>query len=341
MLNFTPERFPATGCLCEKEHKTSHQIHGRNTLPDTQKGVQRMRIHPRTSFFFCITLVLCCLFSAGTASADGNPQIKTDKDVYSEGEKIRVNFYNAPGYSRDWICIVAAGSPDNDAGDYQYMPHGESQGVLTFNAPAPGKYEVRAFYNYSRNGYVVSARHRFTVAAKGAPVETAAPPARTAVATPVFRPAEKPVESIPAEDYSTAGGPANVAVFHFTPLSMDASHYGITVTNTLINSPGMQSAFLVLPRKDLELFLSANNLQQNDQLDNMIDIGSRLGMNFVIAGTITKRGSTITTSYKIASVARRGVIHKGQFTSSGEADLIHHVEKMSDTIIEVIRRSAR
>jgi TolB-like protein len=146
---------------------------------------------------------------------------------------------------------------------------------------------------------------------------------------------------MPAEDFSGADGSANVAVFHFTPLSMDASHYGITVTNALINSPGMQAAFLVLPRKDLELFLSANNLQQNDQVDNMVEIGTRLGMNFVIAGTITKRGSTISTSYKIASVARRGVIHKGQFTSSGEADLTHNVEKMSEDVIATIRRSAR
>lgn len=285
--------------------------------------------------------MLCFLFTVGTAFAEGAPQVKTDKDVYSEGEKVQVSFFSAPGYSRDWICIVAAGSPDNDAGDYQYMPHGESQGILTFDAPAPGKYEVRAYYNYSRNGYVVSARHSFSVAAKGSPVAVVAPPARQAAQSPAARPAGKPAENVPAEDFSGADGPANVAIFHFTPLSMDASHYGITVTNTLINSPGMQSAFLVLPRKDLELFLSANNLQQNDQVDNMIDVGSRLGMNFVIAGTITKRGSTITTSYKIASVARRGVIHKGQFTSSGEADLIHHVEKMSEDVIAVIRRSAR
>lgn len=299
------------------------------------------QIDPRLPFIFFITFVLCFLFSAGAVFADGSPQLKTDKDVYAEGEKIRVNFFSAPGSSRDWICIAAAGSPDNEAGDYQYMPHGESQGVLTFAAPAPGKYEVRAYYNYSRNGYVVSARRSFSVGPKGAPAEEAAPPAKPAAVSSTARPAEKQAESIPAEDYSGAAGPANVAVFHFTPLSMDASPYGITVTNTLINSPGMQSAFLVLPKKDLELFLSANNLQQNDQVDNMVEIGSRLGMNFVIAGTITKRGSTITTAYKIASVARRGVIHKGHFTSSGESDLIHNVEKMSDSVIDVIRRSGR
>jgi hypothetical protein len=35
------------------------------------------------------------------------------------------------------------------------------------------------------------------------------------------------------------------------------------------------------------------------------------------------------------------VIHKGQFTSSGEADLIQNIEKMSESVIAAIRRSVR
>ena len=69
--------------------------------------------------------------------AGGSPLIKTDKDIYNYGEKIRVNFYNAPGYSRDWICIVPAGAPDTDAGDYRYIPR-RGHGVLTFRARRPG-----------------------------------------------------------------------------------------------------------------------------------------------------------------------------------------------------------
>jgi TolB-like protein len=101
----------------------------------------------------------------------------------------------------------------------------------------------------------------------------------------------------------------------------------------------MQSTFIVVNRKDLEIFLAANNLQQSDQIDNMVDIGGRLGMNFVIAGNVIKRGSRIITTYKVASVARRAVIYTNQFTSSGEADLINNITKMSDAIIAAIQRS--
>ena len=155
----------------------------------------------------------------------------------------------------------------------------------------------------------------------------------------IIKPVEKPVE-IPAATYSPLGdAPINVAVFHFTPLSMDASHYGIAVTNALINTPKMQSTFIVLNRKDLEIFLAANNLQQSDQVDNMVEIGTRMGMNFIIAGNVIKRGSRIVTSYKVASVARRAVIYTNQFTSSGEAELSNNIAKMSDAIIATIQRS--
>jgi len=69
---------------------------------------------------------------------------------------------------------------------------------------------------------------------------------------------------------------------------MDASNYGITVTNTLINAPRMQSAFVMMDRKDLETFLVANDLQQNDQIENVINIGTKIGLNFVITGSVEK-----------------------------------------------------
>lgn len=103
---------------------------------------------------------LCCL----PANAWVYPGVSTDKSSYMPGEEIRVNFSGAPGASGDWICIVRAGASDTNSGNYKYLPTGAEQGYLTFTAPRPGDYEVRAYYNYRRNGYVVAARHSFTVA---------------------------------------------------------------------------------------------------------------------------------------------------------------------------------
>jgi len=94
--------------------------------------------------------------------AGGRPFVVTDKDVYTYGERIKVYYYNAPGYSRDWICVVRAGSSRTAAGNYKYIPRG-GRGVLSFKSPRPGKYEARAYYSYSPFEYAISARHSFTV----------------------------------------------------------------------------------------------------------------------------------------------------------------------------------
>jgi hypothetical protein len=113
-------------------------------------------------FFLLSTLA----FAAGNPAsyANAGPRIQTDKDIYNYGEEIRVHFYNAPGYSSDWICIVPSGSGDTEAGDYKYIPEGVHEGVMIFQSPAPGEYEVRAYYNYSAFRYMVSARNHFTIA---------------------------------------------------------------------------------------------------------------------------------------------------------------------------------
>lgn len=112
-----------------------------------------------SSMIILILLALCFQ----TAIAEGQQLIQTDKETYNYGEAITVHFYDAPGYASDWICIVPAGSPDTEAGDYKYIPEGVRQGVLIFNSPRPGQYEARAYYNYNAFRYAVTDRYLFTI----------------------------------------------------------------------------------------------------------------------------------------------------------------------------------
>jgi hypothetical protein len=133
--------------------------------------IKSQKIRPIVS----LVLLIMVIFFCQPSPVGGAPIVNTDKEIYNYGETITVNFFNAPGYERDWICIVPAGSPDNVPGDYKYIPQGLNQGILTFDSPSPGKYEVRAYYNHSvlnYNEYVVSARHGFSVVAGGPPGKT-------------------------------------------------------------------------------------------------------------------------------------------------------------------------
>jgi hypothetical protein len=121
--------------------------------------MESIKIRPIVTLVFLMMVTFFCQPSP----VEGVSVVRTDKDIYNQSEAIRVHFTNAPGNDRDWMCIVPAGSPDTEAGDYKYMPRGLGQGFLIFNPRLPGEYEVRAYYNYSRNGYVVSGRYAFSV----------------------------------------------------------------------------------------------------------------------------------------------------------------------------------
>ena len=139
---------------------------------------KNLKIRPITAIVF---LIMVAVFSQ-PSFIEGASVVRTDKEIYSQGEMIGVHFANAPGYDSDWICVVPAGSPDTDPGDYKYMPRGLGQGFLLFDPRSPGEYEVRAYYNYRRNGYVVSGRYAFSVggdiieANLPPPIPFAAPP---------------------------------------------------------------------------------------------------------------------------------------------------------------------
>jgi hypothetical protein len=108
-----------------------------------------------------LSILLALFCQPGLAGEE--PIVRTDKEIYSEGDTIKVHFSNSPGDDSDWICIVPARAPDTDIGDYKYLPQGLRQGILTFDPPSPGRYEVRAYYNYKIGVYKVSGRQAFSV----------------------------------------------------------------------------------------------------------------------------------------------------------------------------------
>jgi hypothetical protein len=110
-----------------------------------------------------VAAALGMLFCGALVCLAGPAGVKTDKTAYQYGEPVKVTFSGATGLDSDWICMVPAGAPDTEGGDYKYLPKGPDTGTLTFDPPAPGKYEVRAYYNYSKVGYVVAARSAFSV----------------------------------------------------------------------------------------------------------------------------------------------------------------------------------
>jgi len=123
-----------------------------------------------------------------------------------------------------------------------------------------------------------------------------------------------------------------ISVFNFGTVNLEASGLGATVTNQLINLLGEDASLTMLDRKELEAFLSLNDLQQNDQMNNVVDIGTRLGLNVVVVGSVEKKGSVIMVLCKAVQIEQKKTILSVRVAAVGEAGLTGEIRKLSQQI---------
>ena len=153
---------PIDNLLCRDAYRNSIRSKRRDGQTVTPKGDRMAKL--------VITAILAG-FILGCATPpvmverteNQSPQIITDKATYVRGEKVQVRFSGASGRSGNWISLSQAILPDNQAGDYNYIDEGLTEGTMTFESPASGTYEARGYFDYSRNGYMVYARCKFEV----------------------------------------------------------------------------------------------------------------------------------------------------------------------------------
>ena len=129
---------------------------------------------------------------------------------------------------------------------------------------------------------------------------------------------------------------SKIAVFNFTILNLDAKGYDATITNTLITFLERAPSLIIINRRELEAFLSLNDLQQNEDLPNVITVGNRLGLDLVVVANVRKRGPVIEITCRIAKIADKSFIYERQFRSLEAAGLRNETEKMSLDIVRAI-----
>jgi fibronectin type 3 domain-containing protein/TolB-like protein len=131
-----------------------------------------------------------------------------------------------------------------------------------------------------------------------------------------------------------------LSVFNYGAMNMEASGYGTSVTNMLIGTLRGSPSLSVLDRKELEAFLSLNDLQQNDDVGNVVQIGSKLALDFIVAGTVGKSGQLITINTKLISIGQKRTILYLQSKAFGDADLASETRKISDGIVKAVLSDA-
>lgn len=133
-----------------------------------------------------------------------------------------------------------------------------------------------------------------------------------------------------------AAAPVKMAVFNFQTVNMEASGQGTAVTNMLLNTLMTERSLDVLDRKDLEAFLNLNDFQQNDNLDNVVNIGTRLALSMVVVGSVEKKGAILLINCRIIGIEQRKVIFSKQLRSLGDARMTSEMSDLGKAIVNTV-----
>jgi len=135
-------------------------------------------------------------------------------------------------------------------------------------------------------------------------------------------------------------GEYKLSVFNFRASNIEASGLGTSVTNALVSCLKANPSINILDRKDLETFLNLNDLQQNDQLDDVVNIGSRLGLDFIVVGSVTKRGSAINVKCSLIQIDKKKEVYSAQVSAFGESALSAEVGKLGALLTAVLTKDS-
>jgi TolB-like protein len=133
-----------------------------------------------------------------------------------------------------------------------------------------------------------------------------------------------------------AAAPVKMAIFNFQTMNMEASGQGTAVTNMLLTSLTSERSLNVLDRKDLEAFMTLNDLEQNDKLDNVINIGTRLGLNLIVVGSVEKKGAILLINCRVIGIEQKKVIFAKQMRSLGDASLRSEINDLGKALVSTI-----
>lgn len=128
-----------------------------------------------------------------------------------------------------------------------------------------------------------------------------------------------------------------ICIFNFAARDMESAGFGTTLSQNLNEFFRSQSDFTVMDRKELEQFLSLNDLQQNDRLDNIVNIGSRLGLDIVVTGSIGRSGQVTIISAKAVQINQKKIIASTDTRALGESGIASETKNIANKLAEAIR----
>jgi fibronectin type 3 domain-containing protein len=133
------------------------------------------------------------------------------------------------------------------------------------------------------------------------------------------------------------GGQDSLAIFNLTPTNMAAMGYNGELLGALIQALEQEKKIDIMPRRAMEDALFNAGLVQSSDPDVVSQAGKVLGINFILFGQVTKRGSDIKAELRLMDVQKQDILKTWKRTFSSREAIASRIpdfaRDLTDTIL--------
>lgn len=99
-----------------------------------------------------------------------------------------------------------------------------------------------------------------------------------------------------------------LAIFNLKATNIEAMGYNGEILHALISSIESNKDIDLMPRREIEEVLFKTGLVQDNTDEAVLTAGKALGINFVLFGEVTKKGSEILTKLSLMDIQNKGIV---------------------------------
>ncbi len=128
-----------------------------------------------------------------------------------------------------------------------------------------------------------------------------------------------------------------LAIFNLRPTNFEAMGYDGEILYALVSALRMEKSVILIPRREMEEILSQNAMVQSDDPQAVSKAGKILGVNFILFGQVTKKGSYIISNFKLMDVQHGQVTTTWQKRFTGREDILDKIPLFAKALTNAIQ----
>ncbi len=128
-----------------------------------------------------------------------------------------------------------------------------------------------------------------------------------------------------------------LAIFNLRPTNFEAMGYDGDILYALVSALRREKAVELMPRREMEDILSQKAMVQGDDPQMVSKAGKLLGINFILFGQVTKKGTHIISNLNLMDVQQGQVVKTWQKRFSGREDILAKIPSFAKELTSILQ----